>query len=59
MLDFTGPILVDSCGFLQEWGGHCKVLTDSKNGVVLLRLFGFWKEQINSSLRVSRSVWQV
>jgi len=26
MLDFTGPIPVDSSGFLQEWGGHCKVL---------------------------------
>ena len=22
----SGPIPVDSCGFLQEWGGHCKVL---------------------------------
>ena len=21
MLDFTGPIPVDSCGFQQEWGG--------------------------------------
>jgi hypothetical protein len=45
------PVLFQShsCGFLQEWEGHCKVLLESQNSTGLFMEFGIpveWAQNI-------------